>query len=429
MIYESNIECIDSFSLKVLQAARFRRMVKLHTEHIPIYRQRIVEAYGSSCIESLSDVELLNGLSRIRPVYRDEYQFINTTLLRALDRKMFFIDSSSGSTGSPKSRFCSVEDDLHDTALCTRAFASFGIEHTDRVLTFDLADLTYYSQFTKAMQGLGVKNSFYYSARSDFESSMCDALAFNPTTLIIMPSILKRCYNSFVDYCKHAPHFRRLIYFGEPLEQDIRADLLENYSVHCFSMYGSTDVGWIAAECAAHAGMHLFSDSVILHLLSDSQTGSSMQEGAALFTSLFQTGKPNLRYSNGDRIRIDTKKCSCGRTTPRVSVACRDTDLFVLLGTKISIMEIQKVIFNVNMVSGYFQVELTEEENVTHFSVRLPRHLECEQNRIFDGLENKIGLAFYTCIGVVKITLDFVNSDFFTGKKIPRLVDRRSTSL
>ncbi len=425
VIYEPDIECVDSIRLKSLQAQRFRRMVKLHTDHIPLYRERLLETYGVCDIDSLSDIELLHGLSQIRPVYRGEYQQLNTILLRTLDRRMFFIDSSSGSTGSPKSRFCSIEDDLHDTALCTRAFASFGLGPTDRVLTFDLADLTYYTQFTKAMQDLGVKNSFYCSARSDFESSMSDALTFEPTTIITMPSILKRCYNAFIDYCAHAKKLKRLIYFGEPLEHDIREYLREHYSIHCYSMYGSTDVGWIAAECEAHDGMHLFSDSVIIHLHPDDQSTRSTQEGTALFTSLFQTGKPNLRYANGDRIRIDTNECSCGRTTPRVHVACRDTDLFVLLGTKISIMEIQRVIFNDKTISGYFQIELNEDDNITHFIVHLPRYLESEYNRIVDGLENQIGLAFYTCINVVKIKLDFVNNDFFTTKKIPRLVDHR----
>lgn len=430
MIYEPQIECSDREILEALQALRLRRMISQYIGHIPPYRERLEDVFGSSVVDKLSklsDSELLSGISKIKPVFRDEYQSINRMLLKALDRRLFYIDSSSGSTGSPKSRFCSVEDDLHDTALSTRALASFGVSCIDRVLTFDLADLTYYTQFTKAMQDLGVKNSYYYCARSDFETSLREAMRWKPTTIITMPSILKRCFNAFVDCCKQTSNVKRLIYFGEPLENDIRKYLLEQHAIECFSLYGSTDVGWLAAECDAHDGMHLFADSVLLHLFSETNSTELLEDGTALFTSLFQTGKPNLRYSNGDKLRLNRHACSCGRTTPKVYVSCRDTDIFALLGMKISIKEIQHVIYESEEVSCYFQVELTQSEEKTLFIVRLPGHLEIAAERITEGLENRIGLAFYTCLDLVKIRLDYVANDYFTTRKIPTLIDNRGS--
>lgn len=425
MLYEPHIECCDPISLKTIQANRFRQMYTSAFDKIPLYRDRLHEVFRGVALDRLDDATLLDGLQRVRPIGKDAYHALDALLLTALDRRIFFIDSSSGSTGSPKSRYCSIQDDLHDTALCTRAFASFGVEPHDRVLTFDLADLTYYTQFTKALQDRGVKNSFYASARADFEGSMRDALAFKPTVLITMPSMLKRSFSVFVDYCKKEGLCRRLIYFGEPLEADLRQLLTEEYHVACYSLYGSTDIGWLAAECEAHAGMHLFADSTLLHLAERTGVTEAQDEGSALFTSLFQGGKPVLRYANGDRISINDTPCSCGRTLPRITVACRDTDLFALLGTKISINEIQHVIYNDEAISCFFQVELTEEGGCTHFIVRLPHHLAAAVDRIIDGLENRIGLAFYTCIDVVAIDLQFVGNDYFTTKKIPRFVDRR----
>ena len=164
-----------------------------------------------------------------------------------------------------------------------------------------------------------------------------------------------------------ASHVKRLIYFGEPLENDIRKYLLEQHSIECFSLYGSTDVGWLAAECDAHDGMHLFADSVLLHLFSETNSTELLEDGTALFTSLFQTGKPNLRYSNGDKLRINRHACSCGRTTPKVYVSCRDTDIFALLGMKISIKEVQHVIYEKEEVSCYFQIELTTKRRENAF--------------------------------------------------------------
>lgn len=427
MIYEPQIECSDIESLEALQAFRLRRIISQYIGHIPPYRERLEDVFGTQAMDKISDSELLTCITKVKPVFRDEYQSINQILLKTLDRRLFYIDSSSGSTGSPKSRFCSVEDDLHDTALSTRALASFGVSCLDRVLTFDLADFTYYTQFTKAMQDLGVKNSYYYCARSDFEASLREAMRWKPTTIITMPSILKRCFNAFVDCCKQNTNVKRLIYFGEPLENDIRKYLLEQHAIECFSLYGSTDVGWLAAECDAHDGMHLFADSVLLHLYSQTTSTELLEDGTALFTSLFQTGKPNLRYSNGDKLRISSSACSCGRTTPKVYVSCRDTDIFALLGMKISIKEIQHVIYENEEVSCYFQIELTQSEEKTLFILRLPRHLEIAEERICEGLENRIGLAFYTCLDLVKIRLDYVDNDYFTTRKIPAIIDNRGS--
>jgi phenylacetate-CoA ligase len=242
-----------------------------------------------------------------------------------------------------------------------------------------------------------------------------------------MPSIIKRCFNAFVDCCKHNSNVKRLIYFGEPLENDIRKYLLEKHAIECFSLYGSTDDGWLAAECDAHDGMHLFADSALLHLFPEANSTELVEDGTALFTSLFQTGKPNLRYSNGDKLRINRHACSCGRTTPKVYVTRRDTDIFALLGMKISIKEVQHVIYEKEEVSCYFQIELLQKEEKTFFIVRLPNHLEVAAERITEGLENKIGLAFYTCLDLVKIKLEYVANDYFTTRKIPALIDNRGS--
>ncbi len=427
MNHHTPAESLSPAALNALQARLFREAMKRSFSSIPLYRERLMATFGTLSPDTMSDEAVLKTLERLPAAYREDFNAISHDALSNLDRRLFFIDSTSGSTGSPKSRFCSIEDDLLDTALLSRAFASYGLGPADRILTFDLADLTYYTQFTKAMQDLGIKNSIFVSARADFRGSMENALRFAPTAIITMPSIFNRCREVFFDHCKKSSGIGKFIYFGEPLEEDLRRHLHEAYAIESFSLYGSTDIGWIAAECEAHDGMHLFADSVILHLLADtgSAGSSAPDEGLALFTSLRQTGKPSLRYANGDRLRIDNAPCSCGRTTPRIHVARRETDIFTLLGMKISIREIQEVIYRHEAISCYFQVELIEKIGKIHFIIRLPHHLRSSAEQITRGLENRVGLAFYTCIDIVVIDLVFVGDDYFATRKIPRLVDRR----
>ncbi|MBD3314391.1 MAG: AMP-binding protein, partial [Chitinivibrionales bacterium] len=243
MIYEPSIECSSPQALEQLQGMRLRQMVDENFATIPFYRTRLRAANRNKGTDGMSNKELLYLLERVPVMGKDEYRFVDREIIPRIDKKMFFIDSTSGSTGTPKSRFCTALDDIHDTSLCTRAFASFGISSSDRVLTFDLADLTYYTQFTKAMQDLGVINSFFYSARSDFVTSMREAFRCRPTVIIAMPSILKRCLDSFLKEIAASPGLRTVVYFGEPLEEDIRRFFKERFGIACYSLYGSTDVG------------------------------------------------------------------------------------------------------------------------------------------------------------------------------------------
>lgn len=437
MIYEKHVECLTKEQLTSLQCQKLRVMIDGAFSEIEKYRDLIKTALKNRKHSDYSDDELLKLIMDIKATDKELYHSIDANILHRLDRRLFYIDSTSGSTGTPKSRYCSLEDDLHDTALISRAFASFSVDIDDRVLLYDLGDMTFYTQFTKAMQDLGVKNSFFYGARHDFNNSMAEALVLEPSVIITLPSLLLRSFKAFEEVILKNCTVKKIIYFGEALDKTIIDYLKEKFDIECYSLYGSTDVGWIGAECEAHDGIHVFSDSVLINIENPekltenpfTQSADKDMQGEVSYTSLFQVGKPDLKYKNGDRIILTEAPCRCGRTTPRINVLGRSAETFAILGMKVAASEIKDLIFGENNIAGFIQIELSDEDDFTIMNVKLPEYLKAKESELVEKLENRCGLNFYNQMHVLKINLSFVEESYFKNRKIPLVVDNRSKVL
>ncbi len=102
---------------------------------------------------------------------------------------------------------------------------------------------------------------------------------------------------------------------SEVLTAEARALATRAWGGAPFEVYAATETGGIAAECSAHAGMHLFEDLVIPEVVDaenrpvpDGVTGDKL-----LVTVLFARTLPLIRYEMTDRVRISTRSCPCGR--------------------------------------------------------------------------------------------------------------------
>lgn len=437
MIFEKHLECLNKEQLKSLQAQKLRNMIIGPFSEIDEYKNIVNGALNIDELNCITDNQLINKINSIDATDKELYAKIDTEVLNRLDHRLFYIDSTSGSTGTPKSRYCAIEDDLHDTLLATRAFSSFGVKPEDRVLLYDLGDLTFYTQFTKAMQDIGIKNSFFYSARHDFVKSMEEAMLLDPTIIITLPSLLLRSFSQFTEILRQKCTVKKLIYFGEGLDSSIENYLNVNFNIECYSLYGSTDVGWLGAECEAHDGIHLFADSVLVNIENEFDTTSEpfkncsekVTEGEISFTSLFQIGKPNLRYKNGDRVLYTESICPCGRTSPRIKVLGRSAENFAILGMKVNANEIKEIVFGNSDIASFLQIELRDEVDFTIMNIRLPNSLFEQKDLLIEKLENHCGLNFYNQLHVLKIELNFVEESYFKKRKIPLVVDNRKTSI
>jgi phenylacetate-CoA ligase len=91
--------------------------------------------------------------------------------------------------------------------------------------------------------------------------------------------------------------------------------LEETFGVEYFASYGFHEVQWVAIECPAHDGLHIFEDAFIVQIV-DPETGVRLADGetgAIVVTELYKTGSPQFRYNIMDLSFLHPReRCACG---------------------------------------------------------------------------------------------------------------------
>jgi phenylacetate-CoA ligase len=79
-------------------------------------------------------------------------------------------------------------------------------------------------------------------------------------------------------------------------------------------LYGSEEVGLMAAECQQHRGMHINMENNFIEIVNDAgQPVAPGQEGAIVITTLWNKAMPLIRYKIEDVGVISDRTCPCGR--------------------------------------------------------------------------------------------------------------------
>ncbi len=83
------------------------------------------------------------------------------------------------------------------------------------------------------------------------------------------------------------------------------------------NQYGCSELYFVSAECQHKTGLHIFSDSVKVEILTNNnEVQQPNKYGKIVLTNLDEYHFPLIRYENGDTGRILTQKCTCGMTLP-----------------------------------------------------------------------------------------------------------------
>ena len=96
-----------------------------------------------------------------------------------------------------------------------------------------------------------------------------------------------------------------------------------------YDQYGCCEVYWLAAQCPAKGGLHMFHDARRIEFLDEQNRPRPVGElGVVAVTDLDNRLFPLIRYLNGDVSRRLAGQCSCGRTLPLMDkVRGRVTDI------------------------------------------------------------------------------------------------------
>jgi phenylacetate-CoA ligase len=111
---------------------------------------------------------------------------------------------------------------------------------------------------------------------------------------------------------------RLLVSSSEVLDPGLRRQVLAHWTGEIFDFYGTMEVGRIAAECPAHAGLHVEADAVVVELLDGDHPAAPGVPGRVVVTALDQYAAPFIRYDLGDLCAAAAGPCACGWPTPLI---------------------------------------------------------------------------------------------------------------
>lgn len=111
----------------------------------------------------------------------------------------------------------------------------------------------------------------------------------------------------------------------------MREKLEAVFGCQVFNRYGSREVGDIACECEAHAGLHVFPWASYVEIVDDNGAPvPRATEGNIVVTCLSNYAMPLIRYAIGDRgVLSPDETCACGRRGQILQkVSGRNVDTF-----------------------------------------------------------------------------------------------------
>lgn len=159
---------------------------------------------------------------------------------------------------------------------------------------------------------------------------------------------------------------------AERLFPQDRAVLEQAFGKGLFETYGSREVMLMAAECSAHAGMHVSMENTLVEVVVRDPSGDRParpgETGEVVVTDLHNYGMPFIRYALGDMATLaEDVPCACGRALPRIaSVDGRVTETLThASGGRVNGLLFSSLVLAVGERLSAFQVIQHKDRSIT----------------------------------------------------------------
>jgi len=299
-----------------LQNENLRALLKHAYDTVPYYR-RVFRERGLSP----SDIKSVDDLVKLPILTKADVRNNFGDLVSRGFPKNKLISYQSGGTGDQIRFYITKEQFSWETAAELRAYRWAGYRLGDRCLMFwgspiDLArHAGIIKQFTSKLERMLVLNTYVVSDEV-LGKYVCLMRRFNPEIIRGYASsvymMAKYMLERNIDYVRP----RAVITSAETLLDYMRKTIEDAFGCPVFDIYGSREIGAIAAECEMHTGYHISAENVVLEFVRDGEHVAAGEDGVILVTSLRNFGMPFIRYVIGDVGKPSDDVCSCGRGLP-----------------------------------------------------------------------------------------------------------------
>jgi phenylacetate-CoA ligase len=295
-------------------------------------------------------IQTLDDLSRLPRTSKEDARAASPFgLLAVAPDALFQYHESFGTTGTPTSSWLTRQDFLNYASQINHAAANLGA--SDRVLVrFPYALSVPAHIVTQAAHERGAC-TIPVSSRttiSPYPRVIDLARKLEATVIGCLPTealwLAETALAQGLDPAHDFPHLRAFLVAGEMLSDARKARIAALWNAQVFNLYGCTEAGNIAADCAA-GRLHLSWDHFLLEVIDDrsGEPVPSGELGSAVLTTLTRQAMPLLRFELGDYIRVHTEpRCPCGRMAPVLEHMGRDLNCFIFDGRRYFVRDLEE---------------------------------------------------------------------------------------
>jgi phenylacetate-CoA ligase len=321
--------------LHELQSAALRRLIQHVHAHVPYYRDLMHQAgLGPDAIRSPDQLSQLPLLTREQA--RHSSQERTSLAIHTPDVRK----STSGTSGAPLAFGYDRDSEYRRQAMRLRGYGWAGYRPGDRMLHYWGSLAAQYKPPLKQRVKLAVdhfiRRDHYVDCATalgpaELERAVAEIRKFKPKIMTCYARAGAALARFIVEQGLRDWDDIPVICGAERLFPEDRPYIDAAFG-SAFETYGSREVMLMAAECPAHAGMHLSMEHLIVEVVvreGDHERPAQPGElGEIAVTDLYNLGQPFIRYLNGDLGMLSAPEpCACGRSLPRLqAVEGRTTD-------------------------------------------------------------------------------------------------------
>jgi phenylacetate-CoA ligase len=434
MIWNKAAECAKREALEQVQLRKLKGTVSRIYQNVEPYRTKMQEkGIMPGDIQSLADLRHLpfTYKSDLRDYY--PYGMFSSPL-----SEIVRIHASSGTTGRP-TVVGYTKKDLENWAECiARSLTMAGADKTSVI------QVAYgYGLFTG---GLGLHGGAEYLGASVIPISSGNTQRqillmkdFKSTVLCCTPSyaltLAEAIAHAGIDPSELS--LKAGIFGAEPWTDGMRDEIERGLGIKAFDIYGLSEImgPGVSCGCEAQNGLHVMEDYFIPEII-DPITEEVLpygQRGELVFTTIGKEGIPLIRYRTRDICVLMPEKCSCGRTTVRMSrVLGRSDDMLIIKGVNVFPSQIETVIAMFPELTLNYKIIVGREHNMDTFEVQveLAEGLAIDNIRFVEEMKHRVDHELRNILGI-GCNLKFLNAGTLPrseGKAV-RVEDTRNLSI
>lgn len=427
-ILKPDAEAASREQMAALQYERLVKTVKRVYENIPFYKDKF-DSLGikPGDIRGIEDITKLPFT--VKTDLRDNYPF---GLFAVPQSELVRIHASSGTTGKQTVVGYTAKDIEVWAECAARSIAAAGGTRED------IVHVSYgYGLFTG---GLGLHYGAEYLGATALPVSTGNTKRqiqlfqdFGSTILCCTPSYAMYLGETMRDMgiSPDSIKLRAGIFGAEPWSLEMKKHIEALLGIRAYDIYGLSEIAGpgVAFDCGE--GMLHINEDYFYPEVIDPETLLPVPdgtEGELVFTCIGKEALPLIRYRTRDLCYITHEKCSCGRTTVRMSKPLgRSDDMLIIRGINVFPSQIEHVLLECGMQPNYhITVDRVNNLDVMSVEVEVAPDMFSDTVKGMESLKKRLEAALQNVLNVhaeIKLA-EYGSIPRFEGKA-KRVTDNR----